>query len=91
MEVYIGMRVEAWYDEDGFQGAWFEGTIIGRVHNGERPKYFVCYDHFINNKWDRKPLIEEFFIEYLRPIPPPNNLPNFIPKQYCVELFDNDC
>lgn len=88
MEVYIGMKVEASCDEDGFQGAWFKGTIVGRVQHSQRPKYFIHYDHFINNEWDREPLIECFFIEYLRPIPPPSNLSNLLQIGYGIPVHN---
>ena len=70
-----GMKVKVCSDEDGFQGAWFPGTIIGHVANAPRPKFFVQYDNFITNKFTQEPLVEELFLEDIRPRPPIISLP----------------
>ena len=70
-----GMKVEVCSDEDGFQGAWFLGTIIGHVANAPRPKFFVQYDNFIIDEFIQEPLVEELFPEDIRPIPPIISLP----------------
>ena len=70
MDVHIGMKVEVSFDENGFEGAWFEATIIGRVANTTKPKYYVRYHHFIIDEVSREPLVEEVFPKYMRPIPP---------------------
>ena len=50
MNVNTGMKVEVSFDENGFEGAWFEATIIGRVANTTKPKYYVRYHHLITNE-----------------------------------------
>ena len=91
MNYHIGTKVEICCDEDGFQGAWFPGTIIGHVANAQRPKYVIQYDHFIIDELTWEPLIEEFFIEYIRPTPPLLSLPGYIPLDFVVDVYENDC
>ena len=85
-----GMKVEVCSDEDGFQGAWFPGTIIGHVANAPRPKFFVQYDNFITDEFTQESLIEEFFAHDIRPRPPIISLLQYIPLDLAVDVFEND-
>ena len=91
MDVHIGMKVEVSSDENGFEGAWFEAIVIGRVDNTAEIKYYVRYEHFITDEVVPEPLIEEVFLEYMRPIPPQVPLPSIIEADIRVEVLENDC
>ena len=91
MNFNYGMKFEVCYDDDGFQGAWFPGTVIGRVQNAQRPTFVIQYDHFIIDELTREPLIEEIVVDHIRPTPPVVPLPAYIPLDLVVDVFQNDC
>ena len=91
MNFNYGMKVEVCCDDDGFQGAWFSGTIIGWVENAQRPTFFIQYDHFIIDELTQEPLIEEIFSNHIRPTPPIVSLLGYIPLDLDVDVIENDC
>ena len=57
MENLIGMKIEMCSFQEGYQGAWFEGTIIEIVPNIDDPTFYFEYHHFVTNEWTREQLV----------------------------------
>ncbi|GLJ34544.1 hypothetical protein SUGI_0694760 [Cryptomeria japonica] len=92
MEVSIGMKVEVCSEEEGFEGAVFDGTIIAfgnDVH--ENHTFFFQYDRFITEDLNGEPLVEEVYLKNMRPIPPYKQMPIDCSPGFAVEALDTDC
>ena len=85
------MKIEMCSFEEGCQGAWFEGTIIGIELNRDDPTFYFEHDHFVNDDWTKEPLIEQVTIQCIRPLPPIIPLPSPINVGDSVEVRENDC
>ena len=58
--------------------------------NAPRPKFFIQYDNFITDEVTQEPLVEDLFLEDIRPRPPIVSLPRYIPLDFAVDVFEND-
>ncbi|GLJ20199.1 hypothetical protein SUGI_0366620 [Cryptomeria japonica] len=92
MEVNVGMKVEVYSEEEGFEGAWFEGTIIAfgnDIH--DKNTLFFQYKKFIIEGSNGEALLEEVYLKNMRPIPPCKHMPIDLPSGFVVEALDTDC
>ncbi|KAH9331084.1 hypothetical protein KI387_003192 [Taxus chinensis] len=87
MEVIVGMRAETCSDDEGFRGAWFEGTVITISTHAGTCKF--QYDKFVTE--NRAPLVEDVCVKNMRPIPPYKPLPLNCSIGDAVEARDKDC
>ncbi|KAK1368048.1 DUF724 domain-containing protein 6-like [Heracleum sosnowskyi] len=60
-----GDKVEVASNEDGYQGSYFEGTVVSELANTE---YIVRYKNLFKNDFS-EPLLEVVSGEELRPVP----------------------
>ncbi|KAK8480664.1 hypothetical protein V6N11_029323 [Hibiscus sabdariffa] len=81
-----GERVEVTSDEDGFEGAWFTGTIVKAVG---KDKYLCQYDSLRTDD-DNDFLKEEFDALHIRPCPPEIVMADAFQKLDEVDAFYND-
>ncbi|KAE8678650.1 Peroxidase 31, putative isoform 1 [Hibiscus syriacus] len=81
-----GERVEVTSDEDGFEGAWFTGTIVKAVGKN---KYLFQYDSLRTDD-DSEFLKEEFVALNIRPCPPEIVMANAFQKLDEVDAFYNE-
>ncbi|KAL4340981.1 hypothetical protein GQ457_08G004850 [Hibiscus cannabinus] len=81
-----GDRVEVTSDEDGFEGAWFTGTIVKAVGKN---KYQFQYDSLRTDD-DSDFLKEEFDALHIRPCPPEIVMADAFQKLDEVDAFYND-
>jgi hypothetical protein len=91
MNFHNGMQVEVCCDDEGFHGAWFPATVIGNLTNAHRPMFIIEYDYFATNEQTQDTFVEEIFAEYIRPTPPIISLPQNIPLDMFVDVFDSGC
>lgn len=67
-DIQKGSAVEVCSDEDGFQGAWFAGTVIEPLSSG---KFKIEYKSLRNDN-DTAFMTEEVDSNHIRPFPPAN-------------------
>ncbi|GLJ45831.1 hypothetical protein SUGI_0964400 [Cryptomeria japonica] len=92
MEVSIGMKVEVCSEEEGFKGAWFEGTIISFGNEShEKNTFLFQYEKFITEDLNGEALVEEVNLKNMRPIPPYKQMPIDCSPGFAVEALDTDC
>lgn len=89
MEVKRGMIVEFCSSEEGFQGAWFKGQVLGDRARRSCPLIKLKYLDFENE--DGTPIQENKCIYCLRPLPPRRALPDDLNIGDAVEAFQDDC
>ncbi|CAI0402358.1 unnamed protein product [Linum tenue] len=65
-----GDRVEVSFDDPGFRGSWFAGTVIRREAKNPN-RYIVEYDQLYEDEFGEKLLQETLDWIQLRPPPPP--------------------
>nr|XP_027191057.1 DUF724 domain-containing protein 2-like [Cicer arietinum] len=81
----IGDKVEVCSEEEGFEGSYFEATVVACIENGE---YAVRYTNLLSDD-ESAPLIEIVKANEVRPLPPCVNPQDFNFYQK-VDAFDND-
>lgn len=63
-----GSTVEVTSDEEGFEGVWFDGTILNYSLN--KKKVLVEYRSILADDNGSKPLRELVHVSFVRPVPP---------------------
>ncbi|KAM7265604.1 hypothetical protein ACFE04_003287 [Oxalis oulophora] len=82
-----GDRVEVCSTDDGYQGSYFEATVLSRKENGS---YVVQYDNLVEESDHNRQLKEVIPANEIRPMPPlslPVTAYGYLTK---VDAFDND-
>ena len=51
----------------------------------------IEYDYYITNEKTQEPLVQELFSKCVRPTPPTISLPQYIPSNFFVEVFEGVC
>ncbi|KAK7316172.1 hypothetical protein VNO77_34972 [Canavalia gladiata] len=69
-----GFSVEVTFDEEGFRGSWFSGTIIRCL---ALDRFIVEFHNLVTDKQTSNPLREVMHLRQLRPQPPPGNHQQF--------------
>ncbi|GLJ17532.1 hypothetical protein SUGI_0304870 [Cryptomeria japonica] len=85
MDFNNGMKVEVCTNEEGYRGAWFEGTVVFNEGGGI---YKVQHEKFENER--KEPLVEDFHFTQIRPRPPKMNIKNWKVNDP-VEIYDKHC
>ncbi|GLJ34765.1 hypothetical protein SUGI_0699720 [Cryptomeria japonica] len=92
MEVSIGMKVDVCSEEEGFRAAWFEGTTIAFGNDShDMNTIFFQYEKFIIEDSNGEALVEELYLENLRPIQPYKQMSINLSPCFVVEVLDTDC
>ncbi|KAH9330644.1 hypothetical protein KI387_002752, partial [Taxus chinensis] len=85
MDYNAGTKVEVCTNEEGYRGAWFEGTVVsykgGGIHKVE-------HENFENER--KEPLKEDFHFTQIRPRPPKIKTKNW-KVDNPVEIYDCHC
>ncbi|GLJ17947.1 hypothetical protein SUGI_0315050 [Cryptomeria japonica] len=91
MKVKIGTKVEVCSEEEGYGGAWFEGSVIGFGNGRKKRTFFVRYEKFVAEDLNGEALVEEVCLKNMRPIPPYKRMPKNLSAGIAVEALDSDC
>jgi hypothetical protein len=82
-----GMKVEIRSNEEGYEGAWFEGIV--KTISRRKGSCKIHLEKFVTDEGE--PLVEKVRLSNVRPIPPHRRLPLPLFEGLSVEAYDKDC
>lgn len=88
MRLKKGDTVEVSSDEEGFSGAWFPATILGKVGNGKGKAFLVEFRDLMTDD-EKSKLKEKVKAHLIRPEPPALNRQRFFLNEE-VDVYDQD-